>query len=423
MQFRRLTVPVILGVLWPLAAVAHMLNMYDTDRVAELRLAEGFVELRMQFAYKEFPGLNLRLAMDRDADDVVSNEEAAGFGAGFIDSVATGISLLAGGVPLELTPIREPVVEFYDSRRVIPQHCDITLEFSAPLQLAPGDTRELGLSLTGGGEWPYQGKLVLAVVAGRAVEVERISLPDGPPSGPEELQRLELACRLRSERELDGSAASGERDWRIVRYAQAYYFPRSMTVAPVDTVPSADGLSGSGSLSGDSHGAGLRERVMLYLERGRGGLATLWLILAASFAYGAVHALAPGHAKTLTAAYLVGSRHSWPHALVLAAAVTATHTGSILILAVITRLAWSDGVGVQTQAVLGVVSGLIVLTLGIQRLRGGGGHSHGHDHSHDHDHDHSHDHSHLPPAEESGYRQILWLGFAGGLAPCPGAIW
>jgi len=150
-----------------------------------------------------------------------------------------------------------------------------------------------------------------------------------------------------------------------------------------------------------------------------------------AFVYGCIHALAPGHAKTLTAAYLVGSRHRWPHALVLAGVVTLTHTGSILILAIITRLAWGDGLGAGTQAILTGLSGLIVLVLGVQRLRGGSMHPHDRRQQHHngndyHREDSSHHHSHVidkSPSEKGSYSQILWLGFAGGLAPCPGAIW
>ncbi len=408
---------VLLLFLTHVAAFAHMLNMYDTDRVAELRLGGQAVELRLQYGYKEFPGLGVRLAMDRDADNVISDREAATFCASFMDSVAARIELNQDGNRLELKPIREPVVELYDSRGIIPQHCDITLELSAPLDISSDNKTELELALRGDGEWPHQGQLTLAVVAGRTLEFESISLPDSALSGPEQLERIALSVHARNGSELETAISSGEREWRIVRYAQAYYFPGRKNPDPDGGQFDATTEQNRGEQ--DDHDKNLRSSVREYLEGGQGGLAGLWLILLAAFAYGAVHALAPGHAKTLTAAYLVGSRHGWPHAAALAAVVTATHTGSILALAVITKLAWGDGVGMQSQALLGAVSGLIVLALGIQRLRGGAGHIHaGHEHSHDHGHSHS-----SSEETESGYSKIIWLGFAGGLAPCPGAIW
>ena len=49
--------------------------------------------------------------------------------------------------------------------------------------------------------------------------------------------------------------------------------------------------------------------------------------------FGAVHALAPGHGKTLVAAYLVGEHGTVWHALILGLVTTFTHTGAVLALA------------------------------------------------------------------------------------------
>ena len=44
---------------------------------------------------------------------------------------------------------------------------------------------------------------------------------------------------------------------------------------------------------------------------------------------GVFHALEPGHGKTLVAAYLVGSRGTTEHALLLGLIVTAAHTSGV----------------------------------------------------------------------------------------------
>jgi ABC-type nickel/cobalt efflux system permease component RcnA len=44
---------------------------------------------------------------------------------------------------------------------------------------------------------------------------------------------------------------------------------------------------------------------------------------------GALHALEPGHGKTLVAAYLVGSRGTARHAMVLGLTVTLAHTAGV----------------------------------------------------------------------------------------------
>src|SRR5690242_9868951 len=56
--------------------------------------------------------------------------------------------------------------------------------------------------------------------------------------------------------------------------------------------------------------------------------------LAVAFGLGAVHALSPGHGKTIVAAYLVGSRGTLRHALLLGASVTFTHTISVFLLGI-----------------------------------------------------------------------------------------
>jgi hypothetical protein len=55
-------------------------------------------------------------------------------------------------------------------------------------------------------------------------------------------------------------------------------------------------------------------------------VSVIILALLASVGLGAVHALSPGHGKTIVGTYLVGSRGTWRHALLLALTVTVTHT-------------------------------------------------------------------------------------------------
>src|SRR5262249_35275734 len=58
------------------------------------------------------------------------------------------------------------------------------------------------------------------------------------------------------------------------------------------------------------------------------------LLLVVAALFGAVHALTPGHGKTLVAAYLVGERGTVWHAVVLGLVTTMTHTGAVILLAI-----------------------------------------------------------------------------------------
>lgn len=64
-----------------------------------------------------------------------------------------------------------------------------------------------------------------------------------------------------------------------------------------------------------------------------GGSPLLWLAaLAGAFAIGGVHALGPGHGKTLLAAYLVGTRARTRQVVAVGAAVSTMRTASVVAL-------------------------------------------------------------------------------------------
>ena len=168
------------------------------------------------------------------------------------------------------------------------------------------------------------------------------------------------------------------------------------------------------------------------------GLSTL---LALATAFGAVHALTPGHGKTLVAAYLVGERGTVWHAILLGLVTTLTHTGAVLILAAVLFVWYPDTVPAHVQTALGFGGGLLIAGLGIwlllRRLAGGpdhfhigGGHHHhhhgdGHHHHHHGDADHYHDergHTHPLPKEAVGVWGLILVGIQGGIVPCWDAI-
>jgi nickel/cobalt exporter len=185
------------------------------------------------------------------------------------------------------------------------------------------------------------------------------------------------------------------------------------------------------------------------------GIMLLGLLIA--FVFGSFHALSPGHGKTMVAAYLVGSRGTSRHAVVLGLIVTITHTLGVFALGIITLFASRYIVPEKLYPFLSAVSGLAVFGVGlwllVSRLRGistGHDHSHTHDHSHEHipddhahgpdeihlhetDHTHTHDdghahshgfgsHTHAVPDGPITMRSLLALGISGGIVPCPSAL-
>ena len=187
-----------------------------------------------------------------------------------------------------------------------------------------------------------------------------------------------------------------------------------------------------------------------------------------SLVLGSLHALTPGHGKTLVAAYLVGSQGKVRDAVFLGAVVTTTHTGSVILLGLVTLLASHYILPTLITPWLEIVSGLLVIGFGISLLvrrrseltnwlrrerkrsarfsvtkpglaispgtakvththtAGLLQHSHPHDdhvgHIHSHNAESHHGHSRAAPMGQVTWRSLLALGVSGGLVPCPDAI-
>ncbi len=162
-----------------------------------------------------------------------------------------------------------------------------------------------------------------------------------------------------------------------------------------------------------------------------------------AFALGSVHAMSPGHGKTIVGAYLVGTRGTAWHAAFLGLTVTITHTLGVFMLGLAALFASRYFLPEKIFPLLSFISGALVVVIGlslfIKRLRillstqkhdhhhPHHHHHHHHDddhHEHDRHHDHDHDHaghSHLP-SHEITWRSLLALGISGGIMPCPSAL-
>jgi nickel/cobalt exporter len=172
------------------------------------------------------------------------------------------------------------------------------------------------------------------------------------------------------------------------------------------------------------------------------GRGVLLLLLLAAFGWGAVHALSPGHGKTMVAAYLVGTRGTARHAVALGAVTTVTHTIGVFALALVTLALSQYVLPEQLYPWLTLASGLLVVGIGLAVLRSrartvraaqahhhhhhqdvdhhhDGNHGHGPGHEHHHGHEHGH-HHHVP--EDLSWRGLVALGASAGLIPCPSAL-
>jgi ABC-type nickel/cobalt efflux system permease component RcnA len=177
------------------------------------------------------------------------------------------------------------------------------------------------------------------------------------------------------------------------------------------------------------------------------GFSIVLVAMAVSVGLGAFHALEPGHGKAAVAAYLVGSRGTARHAMLLGLIVTITHTAGVYFFGVVTLFASRYIVPERLYPWLGVVSGLIIASLGCSlflRRYTDWDHTHSHDHGQGHSHTPSyptrhvhtpgeeltHPHADLPHHPPHAHpdpstislRELLALGVTGGIVPCPAAL-
>ncbi len=161
---------------------------------------------------------------------------------------------------------------------------------------------------------------------------------------------------------------------------------------------------------------------------------SLWFLVMAAFlaaGLGALHALEPGHGKTIVAAYLVGSRGQARHAVGLGLLVTAAHTAGVYALGAVVLYASKYIIPEQIYPWLSIFSGLIIAVLAAYLLLRAwtGLEETGHDEAALHTHWYS---LRRPPAQAVvvrtegmrtvPLRQLILLGVTGGIIPCPAAL-
>jgi|YNPNPStandDraft_1061719.scaffolds.fasta_scaffold01660_11 ABC-type nickel/cobalt efflux system permease component RcnA len=197
------------------------------------------------------------------------------------------------------------------------------------------------------------------------------------------------------------------------------------------------------AMAGRSDRTAPRLAKMLHATNLSAGLVIV--ALGTAIVLGGVHALSPGHGKSLVAAYLVGTRGRGRDAVILAGIVTLTHVMSVVILGAVTLAASRYFVPEQVLPYIEVGSGVLIVALGAFMVwsRRPGRHTHTHpplggslgthsgeDHAHVHHTGvHLHPHGGGPAHEDRGgpgeklrIRELAVLGFSGGIVPCPSAL-
>ena len=426
--------------------VASLLGNFTINQYCGLKPSRNAVDIHYAVVFGQLPALRELHLADANADGVTSQEERDAYVGKLAPDIARNLIIKVDGVfiPLRATHWASslPSEQGGFSLRVdvdfvaaLPPGGDVSsLEFTNQnyagrmgwheivVQMEPGlaafDTNAYSDSLTGG-----LTEALKSLPAAGPLDERSVHLRFERGSAPAPADSVPLAGRPRAPSSTSASGASYPKaektDW-IAR----------------ETRRLVDSISGSR----------IEPQIAL-------------LALLGALALGAVHALSPGHGKTIVGAYLIGSRGTPRHAVFLGLTVTATHTLGVFILGFATLYASRFIVPERLFPILSLISALLVLGMGIvllvQRARAArrallawpatpvtvfhavepaaAGHAlvfaHAHGHSHADGTLHSHGggplHSHLPPGaagEKITWRSLAALGISGGLVPCPSAM-
>jgi ABC-type nickel/cobalt efflux system permease component RcnA len=290
------------------------------------------------------------------------------------------------------------------------------------------DGRPIGLTVTGAAltHPPGQGGLPLTRVElslRTAVRgAQRVAVHD--ETFPGRVGWKAIVARPGAGTDVRSSAPSGDPTGGLRHYPQdSLSSPLDERTATLSVHPGSGRLTAPRGPGGRAETTGNRASdgfAGVFADAASGHGALVFLLLAA-LAWGAVHALSPGHGKTMVAAYLVGTRGTARHALALGATVTVTHTAGVFALGLVTLGLSQYVLPEQLYPWLNLASGLLVVLVGAGVLRGRVRRLRAHTHPDDHGHGPGHHHHHHGP-EDLTWRGLLGMGASAGLIPCPSAL-
>jgi nickel/cobalt exporter len=395
------------SLLVPVAAQAHPLGNFTVNRYSRVELAGRQVDLLYVLDMAEIPAYRERRLIGR--------EGRARWLSQTIARIQRGVTLEVDGKRAALRPLKRQLA--FPPGAAGLRTLRLEVVFGGPV-LAKGGS-DVSLSYR---DEAFAGRLGWQEVVVRPDSGARVVRSSAPPRSVSEELRAYPKSFLQSPLAV-GSATA--------------------TFTPGSDVGAAPSLLTQANLDRPAEvytGADARFS-QLIAEDGLSPLA-IALALLAAMGLGMLHALTPGHGKSIVAAYLVGTRGRARHALYLGATVTVSHTLGVFALGVVTLSLSAFILPEDLYPWLTLASGLMVVGIGLAafrvrlrkalRLRRETTapppvyhlHLHGHDHDHDHDHDHGHGaggHSHVPQGEPS-LRQLIGVGISGGILPCPSAL-
>ncbi|MGI5249464.1 nickel transporter [Actinacidiphila glaucinigra] len=346
-------------------AQAHPLGNFTVNRYDGLVAAPGVLRIDHVEDLAEIPAAQALPAIDRDGDRAPDGAELADWAKERCDAAAKGARATVGGR-------REPVAVRGATAAVRPGQAGLTtlrVECRMTARLPSGEPASL----------EYRPADVATGPGWREItaRADRVTLHGADVPGESVSRRLTAYPKDLLSSPADERAAG----FRLT--------PGGPALVAEEDSPATAGVLPRGA---DRWTRALTDLVSRHALTP--GFAALALLTA--LALGAMHALAPGHGKTLmAAAAAAGGRRSRRDMVALGASVTVTHTLGVFALGLLVTT--GSAAAPSVIGWLGVASGALVAGAGAALLRRAWrlrGRTHGHDHGHDHGHGHGHGHGH-----------------------------
>lgn len=372
--------------LLPAVALAHPLGNFTINTSAGIVLSPETVRVDYVVDMAEIPTVQAMPQLDADDDGTVSEDEGSAWAGARAPELLANLMLEVDGISVAL---------------------DVD---SAEVELLPGQAGLdiLRLQATFAGVVAHEGDLIFldSNFEGRVGWHEiTASGADGVALHGSSVPGTSLTHQLRT---YPNDLLSSPLDVReaTLSFAPGGHVATSSGVDEVGVSTSRPGVVGGAF-------AGLVDRT--------GPLMLVALLLA--FGFGALHALGPGHGKTLMATYLVGAGGRARQAVAVGGAIAVMHSASVLALGFVVLTATEVFAPESVYPWLGLASGLIALGLGaallVARLGAWGDRGRS-DHAHE---GHGHPHPHpAPDAPVLSRRGLTALAVAGGILPSPTAL-
>ena len=391
-------------------AYAHPLGNFTINRYARLEIYKDAVQIHYVVDMAEIPTFQLIGEIDRDGDGKASQAELDGYARKERETLASNFTLSVGGKRVA-TSVAETSIQLLPgqggletTRLAIVYGARVPEGLSGATVISFTDT-----NFAGRAGWK---EIVVRPSNGAAISIEqRLTVDSSNALLNYPAETLKSAPDVR-EATFSWTAGTGESA------------PASVVVQKATAGRVTSGFAG-----------------LLRHDRSLGIIIFSFL---AAFGFGALHALGPGHGKTVVAAYLVGSKGTPKDAVALGLTVTATHTSTVYLLGFITLSASAFLLPETLYLYLGVASGATVVIMGATLLANrlwrayrpssDSGHRHGlfgkahshlpEAHTHEHAEGEAHEDAHGQSRADGkvSRRSLLTLGIAGGMLPCPSAI-